>query len=161
MQHYCNNNFSLPYLHPYRNSEKMKRLLSLIQLHLIASLLLFCQPKKTDPLLIQAQEYHQKAESIRGSIREQLNQLERDIDSTMVSSLEKFKLALSEWDEMWVEVPGFEHAHDHDEEGHSHDHHHHHQVPHLTSKEHLELQKHLLDEINILEKSLKTLERPQ
>jgi ABC-type nickel/cobalt efflux system permease component RcnA len=130
----------------------MKVLNSIISISLFGIILFGCQPQKNDPRLIEAHDYHQQAGKIRESLGQQLSNAEAD--SLLHSTLEEFKLALKEWDEAFVEVPGFEHDHDHDHDEEGHDHHHHHAAaPNLSAQEHLDLQKHLLDEIKELEKS--------
>lgn len=128
----------------------MKAYFNIIPLSLFGIILISCQPQKSDPTLIEAQEYHQQAGKIRANLGQKLSNVETEGDSIMQPILQEYKLALEEWDEAWVEVPGFDHDHDHGEEGHDH---HHHTPPNLTPKEHLELQKHLLEEIIGLEKS--------
>lgn len=130
----------------------MKTSISIISLTLLGLITLCCQPQKIDSRLAEAHEYHQQA----GQIREKLNQQIADMkgDSLAINTVQEFKRALEEWDEAWVEVPGFEHDHDHDHEEEGHDHHHHHiAAPNLSTDEHLELQKHLLKEIKQLENS--------
>ncbi|WP_158856650.1 hypothetical protein [Lunatibacter salilacus] len=127
----------------------MKAIISIIPMSLLSILLLSCQPQKTDSRLNEAHEYHQQAGHVRENLGQQLSNTERD--SLLHDSLQEFKQALKEWDDAWVEVPGFEHDHKHGEE--EHDHHHHNTAPNLSPKEHLELQKHLLEEIQKLEKS--------
>jgi hypothetical protein len=66
--------------------------------------------------------------------------------------LEALKERLHEWDQNFVEVPGFEHEHHQHEHGH---HHHHNPAPNLTPSQHLNLQKGLLEEIKEIEIALK------
>lgn len=124
----------------------MKAYITIISMSLYGIILLSCQSKKYDLLLIEAQGFHQQAGHIRENLSKRISDAE--VESLMRPILQEYKQAIKEWDEAWVEVPGYEH--DHGEEGHDH---HHHTVPKLTAKEHLELQKHLLEEIMELEKS--------
>lgn len=124
---------------------------------LTALLLLGCQPQKKDSLLGRAFEYHQQAKNTRENLDQQLRKLESTVDISVFSALEEFKNALHAWDEAWVEVPGFDH--DHEEDDHEHNHHHHNQEPNLSPREHIELQKHLLEEIKGLEKSLVDIQK--
>jgi hypothetical protein len=119
--------------------------------------LLGCQGKKKDPLLEEAYQQHQEAALIRKEITRQVKQIEVGADSAMLSTINPIKAALQEWDEAWVEVPGFEHEHHHDHD-HDHDHHHPNTAPNLSAQEHLDLQKHLLEELKLLENTLKKLD---
>ena len=119
---------------------------------LVAAFLEGCQSQKSNSILLEAHEYHQEAIVIREKLGQRLIQAESKEDYLTVSRMEEIKNALQEWDEALVEVPGFEHEHGHEEEGHDHRHHHN-PVPNLSSQEHLELQKHFLESIKMLEKS--------
>lgn len=131
----------------------MKAYFNIIPLSLFGIILISCQPQKSDPTLIEAQEYHQQAGKIRANLDLKLSNAETQVDNIKQPILKEYKRALAEWDEAWIEVPGFEHDHDHDHGEEGHEHHHHNDAPNLTPKEHLELQKHLLEEIMELEKS--------
>lgn len=131
----------------------MKAYFNIIPMSLFGLILLSCQPQKSDPMLMEAQEYHEQAGQIRANLGQQLSDAEAKKDSLILTILPEYKQALDEWDEAWVEVPGFEHDHDHDHGEEGHEHHHHNTPPNLTPKEHLELQKHLLEEIMQMEKS--------
>lgn len=115
-----------------------------------------CQGQKKDPLLEQAYQHHQEAARIREEINHQLEQIKVGADSALLSTISPIKAALHEWDEAWVEVPGFEHEHHHDHD-HDHEHHHPNTAPNLSAQEHLDLQKHLLEELKLLENTLKKL----
>ncbi|KEO74617.1 hypothetical protein [Anditalea andensis] len=55
---------------------------------------------------------------------------------------------LGEWDDNFVEVPGYEHEHSASDKGH---HRHHHQpIPNITPLEHLYLQKSLYEDIKLI-----------
>lgn len=130
----------------------MKTSISIISLTLLSLIILSCRPQKIDPRLAEAHEYHQQAGQIRENLNQQLADMEGD-NLTLIT-VQEFKRALEDWDEAWVEVPGFEHDHDHDHEEEGNNHHHHHiAAPNLSTDEHLELQKHLLKEIKQLKNS--------
>lgn len=150
MQHSCENSFSLPILHQHINNYPMNACISIISMSVLSLMLLSCQPQKANPLLIEAYDYHQQAGQIRKNLAQQL--ADAKVDSSKLAKLEELKQLLKEWDDSWVEVPGFEHDHEHEKVEHEH---HHNPAPNLSPKEHLELQKHLLEKIKSLDKSFK------
>ncbi|MFC4873533.1 hypothetical protein [Negadavirga shengliensis] len=107
-----------------------------------------CYPHKNRPELEEAFQYHQESLKTRKSISEMLRDHESKTNSPLPAHFQSLKDELEEWDENFVEVPGYGHVHDHD---HDHDHHHL-PAPDLTDAEHRDLQKHLLEEIRSLRK---------
>ncbi|MEM7109323.1 MAG: hypothetical protein AAF519_13950 [Bacteroidota bacterium] len=110
--------------------------------------------KKPDENLQQAFKIHEDAVSLRNQIAGELEKLNAMEDSLFVAThsenLDAIAGALKNWDEQLVEVPGFEEEHDHE----GHDHHHHDEQTELTSEQHLQVQQHLFDEIQKIEKSI-------
>ncbi|MEL6557086.1 MAG: hypothetical protein AAFQ94_02815 [Bacteroidota bacterium] len=121
--------------------------------------------KKVDKDLQQAFELHEKSMSIRNQVDGKVNTLFSDKDSIEVNGqvqyLDSIKMTLKNWDEQMIEVPGFEDEHDHaghDHAGHDHDHDHNHDKVELTSKQHLEVQQHLFEEIQSIAGELDKLQ---
>jgi len=109
-------------------------------------LCLGCGNATQDSLLQDAFSFHEKSLMIRESLEEILQQGD-NLSEVQRSDLQGF---LEEWDQSFVEVPGFEHAHDHDHDHGSHDHHHHHhahKAPDLTPEQHFQLQQHLYESL--------------
>lgn len=124
---------------------------------LLPLIMLACShDKKPDENLQEAFKIHEDAVGLRNQLGNELEKLNAIDDSLFVlankGNLDSIANALKSWDEQLVEVPGFEEEHDHDHEGH--DHHHHDEQPDLTSEQHLEVQKHLFEEIQAIEKSV-------
>ncbi len=120
-------------------------------------LLSACGDKKQhDEDLQQAFELHKEAIKVRQMAQDQMAQLNANNDSLFVATytkdLQSISGLLETWDGQLVEVPGFEEEHDHSDHDHSdHDHHHHHDgQQELTPKQHLEIQRHLLEEIQVI-----------
>ncbi|MGD1959105.1 MAG: hypothetical protein ACFB2Y_09625 [Fulvivirga sp.] len=109
--------------------------------------------KKPDGNLQQAFKIHEDAVSLRNQIVDKLEKLNAIEDSLFVAtykeSLDSISGAIEAWGEQLVEVPGFEESHDHD--GHDHNHE---EQPELTSEQHLQVQRHLFQEIQTIEKSI-------
>ena len=108
----------------------------------------------------QAFEIHEEAVAVHKQTEAKLTKLTSNEDSLFVSTykveLNSISNSLKSWEEQLVEVPGFEHehsGHDHDHD-HDHEHHHHHDQPNLTPAQHLEVQQHLLKEIQAIEKRI-------
>ncbi len=109
-----------------------------------------CQSKKQDSNLHEAYEHHKVSVKVRERVGERIENL--NIEEHEKEILDRIKERLVEWDESFVEVPGFEHEHDHEDD---HDHHHHHNpAPNLSAVEHLSLQMGLLEEIQHIENEL-------
>ncbi|BFP40559.1 hypothetical protein FGF1_14040 [Flavobacteriaceae bacterium GF1] len=129
----------------------------------ILALSLSCSDKKqTNEDLQQAFELHEKAIKIRQMAQDQMDQLQANKDSLFVEAyakdLRSLSSSLEAWDGQVVEVPGFEEEHDHSDHDHSdHDHHHHGEQQELTPKQHLEVQQHLLDEIQAIAEKINTI----
>lgn len=130
----------------------------------ILALSLACSDKKqTSEELQQAFELHEKAIKIRQMAQDQMDQLQANKDSLFVEAhakdLQSLSSSLEAWDGQVVEVPGFEEEHDHSHHDHSdHDHHHHHgEQQELTPKQHLEVQQHLLEEIQAIAEKINTI----
>ena len=119
--------------------------------------------KQTDADLQQAFEFHKEAIKIRQMTQDQMVQLQANKDSLFVAAfandLQSISRSLETWDEQLVEVPGFEEEHDHSGHDHSdHDHHHHHdEQQELTPKQHLEVQQHLLEEIQAIAEKINNI----
>lgn len=117
-------------------------------------------PKKSKELT-EAYETHLKSLSIRNEVINQLGQLIDGSDSTFLANqrglFESIQLSIQNWDEQLVEVPGFEEEHDHSGHDHDHDHDHGNELE-LTPKQHLEVQKHLLQEIQNIGKQLDSIQ---
>ena len=109
-----------------------------------------CNEDKKDPLLEEAHAFHQESNRVRSQIQEKLQAIE-GLSSESVNDIRK---SIQEWDENMVEVPGYEEDHDGHDHDHDHAHHHHHPAPNLTSRQHLELQRSLLDEIRNIQNKL-------
>ena len=124
----------------------------------ILALSLACSDKKqTNEDLQQAFELHEKAIKIRQMAQDQMDQLEANKDSLFVEAyakeLQSLSSSLEAWDGQVVEVPGFEEEHDHSD----HDHHHHNEQQELTPKQHLEVQQHLLEEIQAIAEKINNI----
>lgn len=124
---------------------------------LLVTSMVACGDKKQHEDLQQAFKLHQDAINIREQIADQITKLVTNQDSlfaaTYKTDLDAISLSLKTWDEQLVEVPGFEEEHDHS----GHDHHHHHTETELTPGQHLELQQHLLQEIQTIEARIKEI----
>ncbi len=133
----------------FAKKTEMKKI-NITSAFIISSILIWgCGGNQQDSKLEEAYEYHKTSIEIRERIGEKFKTLEPDSPD-----LELWKERLQEWDNNFVEVPGFGHEHHHDENEH-HDHHHHHNpAPNLSSSEHLNLQKGLLEEVKEIEKAL-------
>ncbi|MCC5935833.1 MAG: hypothetical protein JJU34_01000 [Lunatimonas sp.] len=108
-------------------------------------LCLSCGNPAHEKMLQEAFSFHEKSLTIRENLEKILQQGVTLTDEQQ-SELRDF---LEDWDQSFVEVPGFEHTHDHDHdhEGHDHSHHHAHKAPELTPEQHLQLQKHLYEQL--------------
>ncbi len=145
--------------------KRLMRLPQLLMLMLgITALLSACgDTKQKNEDLQQAFELHTEAVKIRQMTEDQMTQLQANKDSLFVATytkdLQSISQSLEAWDEQLVEVPGFEHDHDHSDHDHSdHDHHHHHdEQQDLTPKQHLEVQQHLLQEIQAIAEKINTI----
>ena len=123
--------------------------------------------KKNDEDLNSAFQLHKEAIKVRQNVQDLITQLNSNQDSVFLekngASIKAIDLALAEWDKQLIEVPGFDEEHDHshhDHSGHDHDHDHDHDhghQPELTSKQHLEVQQQLLDNIKKLEEKIKAI----
>ena len=116
--------------------------------------------KKVDEDLQKAYELHEKSVGIRSRVDVKIHSLFDRGDSIAVIGkvhlLDSIKSALSTWDEQMIEVPGFEDEHDHS--GHDHTgHDHNHSKVELTPVQHLEVQQHLLEEIQAIANKLDKL----
>ncbi len=125
----------------------MKPQIAIFPIFLSTAILLSCGGNPKDANLSQAYEYHKSSIEVRERIGETLKGMEPN-----VPNFEAWEERLHEWDESFVEVPGYGHDHHHEEDEHHH--HHHNPPPNLSSKEHLNLQKGLLQEILALEKDM-------
>ena len=105
--------------------------------------------KRANENLKQAFEFHQEAIKIRQMMDDQMTKLKANMDSLFVETytkdLDSINRLLNSWDELLVEVSGFEEAHDHS--GHDH---HQDNLQQLTPEQHLEVQQHLLEEIKAI-----------
>ena len=118
--------------------------------------------KKTDEDLKRAFQLHKEAIKVRQTVQNLITQLNSNQDSVFLAenatSINAIDLSLAEWDEQLIEVPGFEEEHHHhDHADHDHDHDHGHQ-PELTSKQHLEVQQQLLDNIKMIAGKIRALQ---
>jgi len=137
-----------------------------IPILVIAILLSACGDKKeTSEDLRQAFELHLEAIKTRQLTKEKLARLKAHTDTVFVKTygqhLDSLDQLLEAWDENLIEVPGFEEEHDHDhhDHDHDHDHHHHHNAQQdLTPKQHLEVQRHLLEEIKGISKKIDAIQ---
>ena len=102
-----------------------------------------------DPLLVKAFEVHKKSLSLAKDVKEVLDGMPEN-DSTAM----RIEKSLKAWEEMVIEVPGFEHEHHHT---HDHEHHHHHnhgsQI-NLTPQQMLDIQIELQDSIAAIKEDL-------
>lgn len=115
----------------------------------IITLLIGCNNnKKSHSDLQKAFEFHQEAIKIRQITDKDMSLLNGNKDSSFIKTykrdLDSISILLNSWDEVLIEVPGFDEDHDHS--GHDHDHDHD-KLPELTAEQHLEVQQHLLKEI--------------
>ena len=133
-------------------SRRYKRILT--TLLLLAIIMACSHDKKPDENLQQAFKIHEDAVGLRNQIADKLENLNSIEDSLFVAAykknLDSINGALETWDEQLVEVPGFEESHDHE----GHDHHHHDEQSDMTSEQHLQVQQHLFQEIQTIEKSI-------
>lgn len=108
-------------------------------------LCLSCGGKSQEKVLQEAYFVHEKSMSLRENLEEMLQKPE-GLNDLQKTELREF---LEDWDQSFVEVPGYEHTHDHDHdhEGHDHSHHHAHNAPNLTPEQHLQLQQHLYEQL--------------
>lgn len=117
---------------------------------LIPSIFLFitCSKEtKKDPLLVEAFQIHEKSMSLAKDVKEMLDVMSEN-DSVIMNIEQRF----NNWEEMVIEVPGFEHNHDHD---HDHDHHHHHeQELNLTPQQIFDIQVELKDSITAIKEEV-------
>jgi len=145
-------------------------LFALITLGMMTLVVACGDSKKTNEDLQQAFELHQEAVKIRQITDKQMDELKANEDSLLVSTyqadLDYISRSLEEWDEQLVEVPGFEHEHDHSDHDHAghihaghihtgqelnHEHDHSHgEQTNLTPEQHLQVQRHLLNEIKAI-----------
>ncbi|WP_435625698.1 hypothetical protein [Flagellimonas sp.] len=135
----------------------------------LMALLTSCGEKQIDENLQKAFELHNEAVKVRQATKNQIERLKSNTDSLFVATygneINSLSSALEEWDEQLIEVPGFEdehnHSHhDHSSHDHNHDHEHHeHGGQELTSKQHLEVQQHLLEEIKELAEKLEGIKQ--
>ncbi len=127
-----------------------------MRLLLITLVFLACSASKEDKVLKQASEIHNDAMEIghKTSLRiSYLKKNESGLARAHQDSLQSITLALGEWYEMVVEVPGYEH----EDNGHDHDHAHGDQMEHLehlSAMEILEIQTELKKEIERLQASV-------
>jgi len=109
--------------------------------------------EKPNEHLQKAYKIHEDAISVSGQVTDQLTKLAANSDSSFVATfrgeLDSIRLALDAWNEQVVEVPGFEEEHDHSGHDHSHG-----NQPELTPEQHLEVQQHLLKEVQRIEKKI-------
>ncbi|WP_209329352.1 hypothetical protein [Lunatimonas salinarum] len=112
-------------------------------------LLVGCNDTTQEKQLQEAYSFHEKSLAIR----EKLENLLKSAEHLAPTQYDELRAFLEEWDNSFVEVPGFEHTHDHDHQGH--DHHHAHKAPELTPQQHLQLQQHLYGELMEAYKSVK------
>lgn len=126
---------------------------------LMTSLLLFvaCSGNsESNKDMQEAFRVHQEAVKTRQITGDQMEKLLLGSDSlfeaTYKNELSSIKDSLKAWDEQLVEVPGFEEEHDHS--GHDH---HSHETTELSPKQHLEVQQHLLLEIQTIKKNLEQI----
>ncbi len=148
--------------HPIGLPKLLITLLGLMVLSLSCS-----DKKKNDEDLNSAFQLHKEAIKVRQSVQDLITQLNSNQDSVFLqkntASMKAIDLALAEWDGQLIEVPGFDEEHDHghhDHSGHDHDHDHDHshgQEPELTSKQHLEVQQQLLNDIKMLAEKLESI----
>lgn len=137
------------------------------QFILILSLLtlsIACGDNKNKEVLRQAFDIHEEAVKVRGRVSDKMTRLSSIQDTTFLmtfkADLDSIAVALEEWDEQLVEVPGFDEEHDHsghDHSGHEHDHD---NEPQLTPAQHVELQQFLLQEIKSLEEKINLIQEP-
>ncbi|HMP99720.1 MAG TPA: hypothetical protein PKC24_08060 [Cyclobacteriaceae bacterium] len=131
----------------------MKQILIILSVLFIAA----CHAKKEDPVLAEAAAVHEEAMQLFHELEDLLKELEQN-ESIAVDAMASIKIALQEWEENLVEVPGYEHDHEHEAHGHHH-HHHAHQKMEVTSDEMLLIQKEIRDNINNLLTQAKALIR--
>lgn len=108
--------------------------------------------------LEKAFKLHLESLEIRKTIDEKLSELTTKTDTTFINKnqvqLDSIQADLKTWDELFIEVPGFEHNH----EGHDHHHHHENELQ-ITETEHLEIQQYLLTEIKRILENTNKLEK--
>lgn len=139
----------------------------IIVLLCLSTFVLSCSDKKkNDEDLNRAFQLHKEAIKVRQSVQNLITLLNSNQDSVFLvenaASIQAIDLSLVEWDEQLIEVPGFEEEHHHDHSGHDHNHNHDHahdhgHQPELTSKQHLEVQQQLLDNIKMIAGKIKAI----
>lgn len=107
--------------------------------------------EKHDPVLTQANQVHLEALDLHEAMELKLDSLRAQVVSPSDSRLDSLAEALAEWEGRLIEVPGFEDQHDH--EGHEHDHR---PAPELTPDQMLAVQREFLEEIKVLDQSLRS-----
>jgi len=128
----------------------MKNILIILSILFIAA----CGAKKEDPVIAEAIAVHEEAIQLFHELKGLLKELEQN-EHIAAEAIASIKIALQEWEENLVEVPGFAHAHDHD--AHAHHHHHHDQQKlKISAEEMLALQKELRENIKQLVADAKT-----
>ena len=122
----------------------------------LGALVFACSDQAPDENLQKAFEIHVQSLEIRKSSGEELSLLKENLDPIAVSKygriLDSLATLLEGWDNELIEVPGFEEDHHHGHHDHSYEEHV--EDLNLTSAEHLEIQKHLMDEIKGLQKAI-------
>jgi len=128
----------------------MKNILIILSILFITA----CGAKKIDPLMAEAAAVHEESMQLFHELEDLLKELEQN-ENIEVQAIANIKIALQEWEENLVEVPGYEHAHDHD--AHAHHHHHHDQQKlKISAEEMLALQMELRENIKQLLSDAKT-----
>jgi len=122
----------------------------LVMLGFMEFLIACVDSNKPNAELQQVFDRHREAVSMRNQADAQLAKIIKG-DSLILNKfkteIDSIHKSLKTWDEELIEVPGFEHEHDHSEIYHDHNHH----VPlDLSPTQHLEVQEHLLKEIQTI-----------
>ncbi|MEO1013048.1 MAG: hypothetical protein AAFX53_17250 [Bacteroidota bacterium] len=127
----------------------------------IIALLAACgDTKQMNEDLKAAFELHKEAIEIRKMAKDKMARLKANKDSLFIAThtedLNSITRSLETWDEQLVEVPGFEHDPNHSDHDHDHDHDHD-NGQELTPKQHLEVQRHLLDEVKAMAEKINSI----
>lgn len=139
----------------------MGRLIAPLLLLTALALFTFCSGHKHEHREItaelkEANDTHQKSLDIR----EEIMDLEKSLKEAEIDYSE-LKEALKIWDKDIIEVPGFEHSHDNDHETEHRKYHVHNPMKPFSDTEHLEYQKIMYQEIEIIAEKMKLLLVPK
>jgi DNA-directed RNA polymerase specialized sigma subunit len=139
----------------------MRRLIKPLLSLIASALFTFCSGHKHEHREItaelkEANDIHQKSLDIR----EEIMELEKFLKEAEIDYFE-IKEELKRWDKDIIEVPGFEHSHDHDHEAEHRKYHVHNPMKPFSDAEHLEYQKIMYQEIEIVSEKMKLLLVPK